>query len=517
MVGAAALGAVFLYLQRWLLIGCSRRIEYDLRNDLFRHVQRLDVSFFGRTRAGDLMARFTNDLGALRDVVGPGLMYAFSMTVTLALSIALMIAIDARLTLIAFAPYPLISLVTFFFSRALHTRSRRVQDAFGLLSARVQEDLAGTRVLRAYAQEDSRALAFRELNEEYLAANMAVARLRGLFIAAMGALAGSGLAIALLAGGRMVMEGRLSLGGLVAFSAYLAELTWPVVAVGFVIGMLQRGAGAAARIDGLLAARPEIAGGPVTARPRPRIEFERVSFRYPGARVDALLDISFRVGAGRTLGVVGRTGSGKSTLLKLILRLHDPSAGRILLDGLDLRERSLYAARAIAGYAPQDAFLFSRSLCENIAYGVPDADPDSVARAASRALLDDDLAHMPRGLATLLGERGVTLSGGQRQRASLARALLLEPDLLLLDDTLSSVDAGTEAAIVRELLPFMAERTTIIVSHRISAVQAADHILVLDDGRVVEEGHHSALAAGGGLYARLHERQRLAAEIEGAG
>lgn len=517
MVAAAAVGGLFLYLQRWLLIGSSRHIEYDLRGDLFRHVQGLDPAFFGETRTGDLMARFTNDLNALRDVVGPGLMYACSMTLTLTLSIALMIAIDPRLTLVAFAPYPLISLVTFLFSRALYSRSHRVQELFGSLSARVQEDLTGTRVIRAYAQEEASARAFRRLNEDYLAANMAVARLRGVFIAAMGALAGTGLVIALLVGGRQVMSGELTLGSLVAFSAYLAELTWPVVAVGFVIGMLQRGAGAAERVAAVLDARPSIVSGPLADRPRPRVEFERVSFRHAGAASDALADISFRVEAGQTLGIVGRTGSGKSTILKLILRLHDPTAGRVLIDGRDLRERDLAAARAIVGYAPQDAFLFSRSLAENIAYGRPDAPVDLVARAAASAQLDADLAQFPQGLETLIGERGVTLSGGQRQRVSLARALLLEPDLLLLDDTLSSVDAETEASILAELVPFMAERTTLIVSHRISAVARADWILVLDEGRVIEEGIHADLVARGGLYARLHERQRLATEIEEAG
>jgi ATP-binding cassette, subfamily B, multidrug efflux pump len=514
MVAAAAVGALFLYLQRWLLIGNSRRVEYDLRTDLFGHVQRLDLAYFGETKTGDLMARFTNDLNALRDVVGPGLMYAVSMTVTLVLSIALMLAIDPKLTLIAFAPYPLISLVTFRFGRAIYPRSRRVQDIFGALSARAQEDLTGTRVIRAYVQEESCARIFERLNQEYLEANMDVARLRGRFMAAMGALAGSGLALALWFGGREVVRGNLSLGSLVAFSAYLAELTWPVIAVGFVISMLQRGAGAAARIETVLETEPAITTGAVAGRPQPRVRFEHVSFRYPGAAVDALTDVSFALEPGQTLGIVGRTGSGKSTILKLLLRLYDPTGGRVLLDEVDLRERDLTAARAIIGYAPQDAFLYSRSLKENIAFGEPEATPERVVAASERARLASDLAQFPQGLDTLIGERGVTLSGGQRQRVSLARALLLEPDLLLLDDTLSSVDAETETAILRELKPIVAARTTIIVSHRISAVQDSDWILVCDDGRVIDEGRHAELITRSGLYARLYERQRLAAEIE---
>jgi ATP-binding cassette subfamily B protein len=514
MVAAAAVGAVFLYLQRWLLIGNSRRVEYDLRTDLFGHVQRLDLAYFGETKTGDLMARFTNDLNALRDVAGPGLMYAVSMTVTLLLSIALMLAIDVRLTLIAFAPYPLISLVTFYFGRAIYPRSRRVQDIFGALSARAQEDLTGTRVIRAYVQEESCARNFERLNREYLEANMDVARLRGRFMAAMGALAGSGLAIGLWIGGREVVRGNLSLGSLVAFSAYLAELTWPVIAVGFVISMLQRGAGAAARIEAVLGTEPVITNGALATRPQPRVRFDRVSFRYPGATVDALTDVSFTLEPGQTLGIVGRTGSGKSTILKLLLRLYDPTGGRVLLDQVDLRERDLTSARAIMGYAPQDAFLYARSLKENIAFGEPEAAPERIVAASERARLTSDLAQFPQGLDTLIGERGVTLSGGQRQRVSLARALLLAPDLLLLDDTLSSVDAETETAILAELKPIVAARTTIIVSHRISAVQDADWILVCDDGRVIDEGRHADLAARGGLYARLYERQRLAAEIE---
>jgi ATP-binding cassette subfamily B multidrug efflux pump len=517
MTVAAAVGGALLYLQRWLLIGTSRHIEYALRADLFRQVQRLDLAHFGQMKTGDLMARFTNDLNALRDVAGPGLMYTCSMTITLILSIALMLAIDPFLTLVAFAPYPLISIVTFFFGRAMYQRSRRVQDVFGLLSARVQEDLTGTRVIRAYAQEESCARTFRRMNEDYLAANMEVARLRGGFTAAMGALAGAGLAIALLVGGRQVIAGRLSLGSLVAMSAYLAELTWPVIAVGFVISMLQRGAGAAARIEALMLAEPTIRSGPDASRPQPRVRFEGVSFRYPGAAADALSGIDFSLTPGQTLGIVGRTGSGKSTILKLLVRLYDPTAGRVLIDGIDLRERDLGSVRAITGYAPQDAFLFSRTMRENIAYGEPEAAPERIAAAAARASLTADIAQFPHGLETLIGERGVTLSGGQRQRASLARALLLEPDLLLLDDTLSSVDAATEAAILRELTPFAAQRTTIIVSHRISAVQAAEWILVLEDGRIRDQGRHAELIARDGLYARLYERQRLTDELEGLG
>ncbi len=515
MVVAAAFGALFLYLQRWLLISTSRRVEYDVRRDLFAHMQRQDLSFFGGRKTGDLMAHFTNDLSAVRDVAGPGIMYAATMTTMLVTSIALMLAINPILTLVAFAPYPIITVVTFFFGRAMYRRSRRVQDLFGDLSARVQEDLGGIRVTRAYVQEENSARNFETLSRAYLQANMDVARLRGVFFAAMNALAGTGLVLALLVGGRQVMAGTITLGGLVAFSAYLAELTWPVIAVGWVIGMLQRGASAVGRINRVLESQPAIISGQLHDRPLPRVRFDHVTFRYPGADEDALRDITFALSPGETLGIVGRTGSGKSTILKLLLRFYDPTDGRILLDDADLRERDLDQVRAIVGYTPQDGFLFSRTIAKNIAYGVTHADEKSIRRAAERVRLHDEITGFANAYESLVGERGITLSGGQRQRASLARALITEPELLLLDDTLSSVDAEKETEILDELRDFMVQRTCIVVSHRISAVRHADLILVLEDGKLTESGRHEELLENGGLYARLHERQRLAAEIEG--
>ncbi len=517
MVAAALAGAVFLYVQRLMIASSSRRIEYDFRKALFGHVQRLDLDFFQKKKIGDLMALFTNDIGAIGTVSGPGIMYAFSTVIILVMSIALMVAISPFLTLVAFAPFPVITVITFFFARAMLVRSRRVQDLFGVISSRAEEDLAGMRVIRAYGQQENVSLNFNNLSSEYLEANMSVSRLRGRFLGTMSALAGTGLAIALLVGGRMVMKGELSLGSLVAFSVYLSELTWPVIAIGWVMSIIQRGASAAARLETVFSSSPSVKGGPQKGRPAPHLCFENVSFRYPGATRDAIENISFQLAPGQTLGIVGRTGGGKSTVLKLVQRFFDPNAGRILLDGIDIRERDLDQVRAITGYAPQDAFLFSRSIAENIAYGDTEASRLDIEHAAEQAKFLKDTEGFPEGLDAMVGERGITLSGGQRQRASLARALLVKPELLLLDATLSSVDAETEKEILAELREYMANRTSIITSHRISAVQHADLILVLVDGRVVEEGTHAFLIEQGGMYARIYERQRLAAEIEGVG
>jgi len=514
MVATALAGGLFLYFQRWLIIGASRRIEYELRTDLFAHVQSLDLEFFDRNRTGDLMARFTNDLNSVRDVVGPGIMYSVQMTTMLVASITLMLVISPFLTLVAFLPFPLISLITYFFGKRMYVYSRQVQDLFGVISSRAQEDLAGVRVIRAYTQEANSARKFHGLSEDYLEANMRVARLRAKFMSGIGGLAGVGLVIALLVGGRQVVAGTLTLGELVAFSAYLADLIWPVIAVGWVMSILQRGASAMSRLQTVIQAKATILSGPDTSTPAPRIAFENVAYRYVSAASNAVEGISFAIEPGQTLGIVGRTGSGKSTVLRLLLRFYDPTEGRILLDGVDLRERSLEEVRKLIGYAPQDSFLFSRTLSDNLAYGLPGATDDAIRSASAQAHFQRDVDGFPRGYETLVGERGVTLSGGQRQRASLARALLLDPRVLVLDDTLSAVDAETEEEILGQLRAYVEDRTAIIVSHRISAVEHADHILVLDEGRILEEGRHEELLRNGKLYARLHERQKLAREIE---
>lgn len=516
MIGAAAVSGVLLYFQRWFIRTTARKVEYDIRRDLFAHVQRLDLSFFEQRKTGDLMAHFTNDLNAVRAVAGRGILYASSTLAMLGMSVTAMLAISPRLTAVAFAPYPIVSLCTFFFGKAMLKRARRVQDIFGELSSRVQEDLAGVRVIRAYCQENECQERFETLNQDYRSANLSVAHLRGGFMAGMSALAGTGLALALLVGGRSVIAGEMSLGSLVAFSVYLAELMWPVIAIGWIISVLQRGASAAGRLNSVLSVMPQIASGVREHPPKPIIRFENVSFRHRGTHQNALDDVSFQLKRGQTLGIVGRIGSGKSTILKLIERFYDPTYGRIVCDGVDIRERNIAAVRAITGYVPQEPLLFSRTIAENIAYGRTKVSWGEIRNVAEQVQLSAEIAKFKDGLHSLVGERGVTLSGGQRQRVSLARALIVKPELLLLDDTLSSVDANTEKQILEELRRITETRTSIIASHRISAVEHADWILVLDKGRVCQEGTHESLLRRGGLYAKIYEQQRLKDVLEGA-
>ncbi len=518
--------AVFRFTMREILNGVSRVIENDLRDALFARLTTLDGAWFGRTRTGEIMARLTNDLTAVRMAVGPAVMYLTNTIFGGLFALGFMVAISPHLTGLALIPMLLLPLVMFRLGKVTHDRFERVQSTFGDLTTLVQEHLAGIRVVRAYAQEQAERARFAELSAEYLDRNRALVRLNGLMNPAFTLLAGLGAAVVLGVGGTMVLEGALTIGTFVAFGLYLSNLTWPLIALGWVTNLFQRGAASWGRILEILDAHPAITDpvAPRVALPLPpatagrTITFDGVSFAYPdasGARGRTVLrDITLTIPAGTTLGVVGATGSGKSALLELLPRLADPTAGTIRLDGADLRDLRLATLRAEIGFVPQESLLFSETIRDNLHYGTED--DDAVRDATRVAQLTETIAGFPQGERTMLGERGVNLSGGQRQRAALARALARQPNVVILDDALAAVDTQTEAAILRELRSALAGRTAIIASHRITAVRDAQWIVVLDEGRIVEQGRHEDLVAAGGRYAALLERQRLEESLEAA-
>ncbi|HEU4629295.1 MAG TPA: ABC transporter ATP-binding protein [Gemmatimonadaceae bacterium] len=521
MVAAAILSGALRFGMRDLLNGVSRRIEYDLRNDLFGHLTTLDAAYFARMRTGDLMARLTNDLNAVRMAAGPAIMYLVNTFAGGLFALTFMLRIDGRLTLLAALPMVVLPALMVWLGRAIHTRFEAVQEHFGTLTTRAQENLSGVRVVRAYRQEDAELSRFATLNDEYLARNMRLVRLYGAMNPLFGLLAGAGAVVVLGAGGMLVLRGTISVGAFVAFGFYLAMLTWPLIALGWVINLFQRGSASMARLNAILDARAEVQS-PRTPRPLPpahggrALEFRDVGFHYPTADGEprwVLRHVSFSVPAGGTLGVVGATGSGKSSLLDLIPRLHDPQEGEILLDGVPLREIALDELRREVGVVPQESLLFSDTLESNLAYGTDD--PAAGRWAAGVAQLDETIAGFPGGYQTMLGERGINLSGGQKQRAALARALARRPPVVLLDDALSAVDTHTEAAILHGLRDALGGRTAVIASHRISAIRDASWILVLDEGRVVEQGRHEELIAREGRYWSLLRRQQLVESIEG--
>lgn len=521
VVGTALVGGAARYGMRELLNGVSRRVEFDLRNDFFRHLLRLDAGFYARVQTGELMSRATNDLQAVRMVAGPAYMYLANTVVVSIFALSLMVWIDARLTLLALLPMIALPPVTLGFGRVIHRRFEQIQEQFGTLSTVAQENLAGARIVRAYGQEEAQTERFRTLSEEYLRRNVELARTSGMFHPLLSLLAGLGLVIVLWVGGRQIMRGEISVGDFVAFGLYLAMLTWPLISLGWVVNLFQRGAASMGRIRTVLDARPAITDptDPVhLPEVRGELELRKVSFRYPGTERDVLRDVSLRVPVGSTLAIVGPTGSGKSTLVHLLARLWDPDEGEVRLDGVSLRRLPLAELRAAIGVVAQDGFLFSESIGRNLALGFDEPDPaarEARVRAAARvAQLDGTVSGFPAGYDTLLGERGINLSGGQKQRATLARAIARDPRVLLLDDALSAVDTHTEREILRGLREVLAGRTSVIVSHRVSAVMGADQIVVLDDGRIVERGTHAELIRRGGLYAALQHRQLLAEDLE---
>ena len=521
MVGVSLVAGTLRYGMRELINGLSRRIEYDLRNDLFSHLMTLDAGFFARTRTGDIMARLTNDLSAVRQAAGPAIMYLTNTVAGGLFALYFMLRIDGRLTLLALAPMILLPALTVWLGRAIHARFEAVQEHFSELTTRAQENLAGARIVRAYRQERAELERFAALNDEYLVKNMGLARLYGLMNPVFGLLAGLGAVAVLGVGGVLAVRGTISVGSFVAFGLYLGMLTWPLIALGWVVNLFQRGAASMARLIEILDRRPAVADpeSPLVlpaAQAGRSVEFRAVSFHYPPPP-DApprrvLRDVSFRIGAGETLAVVGATGSGKTALLELLARVYDAQRGEILVDGVPITQMTLDELRREIGFVPQESVLFSETIRDNLTYGTDD---ESAAEwAADIAQLDGTIKQFPGGYGTLVGERGINLSGGQKQRAALARALARRPSIVVLDDALSAVDTHTEADILRGLRQALRGRTAIIASHRVSAVRDAHWIIVLDDGRIVEQGRHADLIAAAGRYWTLLRRQQLEDAID---
>jgi ATP-binding cassette subfamily B multidrug efflux pump len=520
LLGVAGFKAIFQFLTRWIVIGVSREIEFDLRNDLFRHLEGLSYSYYQRTRTGDIMARATNDLNAVRMLLGPAIMYSANTIVFTAGALAFMLSISPKLTLYAFLPLPIVSITIQHFGRKIHERFERIQAMFSEISARAQENFSGARVIRAYVQEEAEIAAFEASNQEYIKRSLKLVRLMGMLWPSLETMLGLAIVLVLWLGGREVISGRITVGGFVAFNTYMVQLTWPIIALGWVINIFQRGTASAGRINEILVEKPEIQDSEAikstseTLAPtllRGEIEFRHLNFSYNSTPV--LHDVNLRIPAGSSLAIVGPTGSGKTTLVNLIPRIYDAEPGTVLIDGLPIRDYPIAELRRNLGFVPQETFLFSETVRENIAFGKEDATDEDVRWAAQAASIGEEIESFPEQYRTLVGERGITLSGGQKQRTAIARAIIRNPRILVLDDALSSVDTHTEDKILNHLREIMRGRTTIFISHRVSTVRNADRIAVLHAGRIVELGTHDELVAKDGYYTDLYNKQLLEEEL----
>jgi ATP-binding cassette subfamily B multidrug efflux pump len=540
----AALSAIFLYICRQVIIGASREIEFDLRNDIFANLERQSASYYHTHRTGDIMARTTNDLNAVRMLLGPAIMYSANTIVFTAAALPFMYRISPKLTFFAFVPLPMASILVQYFGARIHRRFERIQAMFSDISAKAQENFSGARLIRAFAQEEAEIASFETANLEYIKRSLYLVRLMAMLWPTLEFVLGLSLMITLLVGGHEVVSHRISVGQFTAFNVYMVQLTWPMIAVGWVVNLFQRGTASVVRIDELLKQQPSIADDPAlinlnaasSAEPAPSllfsfrsaaeesaslpprqqvqgdIEFRNLTFAYPDAPA-VLHDLNLRIPAGTSLAIVGPTGSGKSTLVSLIPRLHDAPAGSVLIDGQPIRNFTLATLRKSIGFVPQETFLFSETIRQNIAFGRPEASPEQVEEAATIAHICNEILEFPKGFDTEVGERGLTLSGGQKQRTAIARAIIRDPKILILDDALASVDTYTEERILSGLKRVMEGRTTIFISHRISTARNADQIAVLVDGRVAELGTHDELIARNGYYTSLFEKQRLEEEL----
>ena len=515
LLAVAGLKGIFQFLTRWVLIGVSRDIEFDLRNDFFRHLESLSYSFYQRTRTGDIMARATNDLNAVRMLLGPAIMYSANTIVFTAGALVFMLSISPKLTLYAFLPLPVVSVTIQYFGKRIHERFERIQAMFSDISARAQENFSGARLIRAYVQEEYEIAGFETANREYIARSLKLVRLMGMLWPSLEVMLGLAIVLVLWLGGREVLYGRITVGGFVAFNTYMVQLTWPVIALGWVINIFQRGTASMARINQLLVERPEIedasANLPTTTQIEGDIEFRDLNFAYNGTLV--LHDINLHIPAGSSLAIVGPTGSGKTTLVSLIARVYDAPSGTVLMDRRSIRDYPLEVLRRNIGFVPQETFLFSETVRENIAFGAQGATDEDIRQAAYAASIAEEIEAFPEQYRTIVGERGITLSGGQKQRTAIARAVIRNPRILILDDALSSVDTQTEDKILNRLREIMRDRTTIFISHRVSTVRNADRIAVLHGGCIVEAGTHDELLALDGYYSDLYNKQLLEEEL----